>query len=207
MQEREANQWVVDSAGVGGRVVADVGPGELRVHLDDGSVVELDEDLLRPRSDGSREIPGRWMELANTLSLPRVEERVEIGKRPVVRGRVVLTKRVQEEDVTLHELGVEEEVEIEHVPVNRYVDSHPDVRTQGDTMIIPCVEEVIVVEKRLRVREEIHVRRVRREVDHPITVKVRREDIDVERRAAGEVADDEERKSNNNQGRPEEESS
>jgi stress response protein YsnF len=50
------------------------------------------------------------------------------------------------------------------------------VRTHGDTTIIPIVEEVLVVEKRLILKEELHVRRVvsNDEVEVPITLRKQR---------------------------------
>lgn len=183
MERREENLRVVDGAGVGGLVVADPRAGEpLRVRLDDGSIVSLDEHLLQRRSDGTRELPGRWTELATNVSVPRVEEHVEIGKKEVQRGTVVVKKRVTEEDVTIDEPLTEEDIEVERVEVDRFVDTPPAIRMEGDTMIISSVEEVVVVERKLRVREELHVRRVRRPARHPVTVTVRREKIDVERR-------------------------
>jgi hypothetical protein len=48
-------------------------------------------------------------------------------------------------------------------------------------MIIPVLEEVLVVEKRLRVKEEVHITRVRKEVHTPTHVTVREETVNVKR--------------------------
>jgi uncharacterized protein (TIGR02271 family) len=115
------------------------------------------------------------------VSVPRVEEHVQVGKRRVRRGAVRLEKRVVEDEIPIDVSLLEEDVEIERVPIHQFVDVAPEIRSEGETLIIPCLEEVIVYEKRLRVREEIRVRRVRRTTHRPITVTARREEIEVER--------------------------
>jgi stress response protein YsnF len=67
------------------------------------------------------------------------------------------------------------------VPVNRPVDAVPEVRYEGDTMIIPLVEEVVVIEKRLVVKEELHITKRQSEREYTDTVTVRRDDVTVER--------------------------
>jgi uncharacterized protein (TIGR02271 family) len=193
MERREENRRVVDRAGVGGHIVTDPGADHrLKVRLDDGKIFVVDEEQLHRRSDGTAELDGQWAERATVLSIPRLEEHVEIGKKRVRRGSVMLQKRVTEDEVAIDEPLDQEDVEIERVAINQFVDSPPGVRTEGETLIIPCLEEVIVYEKRLRVREELHVRRVRRETNRPTTVTVRREEIEVKRQPNNEETEEEE---------------
>ena len=92
-------------------------------------------------------------------AIPLVEERVVVTKREVETGRLRVRVSVEErEDAVPVELS-HEEVEIERVAVNRAVSQLPSVRLEGSTTIIPVVEEVVVLERRLVVVEEIHVRR------------------------------------------------
>jgi Domain of unknown function (DUF2382) len=51
-------------------------------------------------------------------------------------------------------------VEIERFPIGRPVDSAPAIRQQGDTTILSVFEEVFVVERKLVLKEEIHIKRV-----------------------------------------------
>ncbi|HZU25874.1 MAG TPA: DUF2382 domain-containing protein [Bryobacteraceae bacterium] len=60
-----------------------------------------------------------------------------------------------------------EKVHVENVPVNRLVDGPVQVRQEGDVTIIPVVEEVITVQKRLLLKEEIRITRSRTEVREP----------------------------------------
>lgn len=67
-------------------------------------------------------------------------------------------------------------VEVRRVPVNRDVDKAPPVRRRGDLLIVPVLEEVLVIEKRLRLREELHLRQLtkQRNVEVPVERRVQR---------------------------------
>jgi stress response protein YsnF len=94
-------------------------------------------------------------------TIPLAEEVVTIGKRTVEHGRVrVRTMPAERTDIAAADL-VTEEVHIERVLLDRFVDVAPQPRQEGDTLIVPVVEEVAVVEKRLLLREEIRLTRVR----------------------------------------------
>jgi len=106
--------------------------------------------------------------------IPLVEETLLLGKRQVETGRVrvSLTTEVVEEVLrdTLHS----RRAEVERRPVGQTVTEAPAVRQEGDVIIIPVVEEVLVVEKRLVLREEIHLRMINEEraVEQPATRRV-----------------------------------
>lgn len=72
-----------------------------------------------------------------------------------------------------------EEVEIERVPVNRIVEAPTPWRRDGDITIVPVFEEILVVEKKLLLKEEVRIRR--RNVSHQETrqVPVRREKVEI----------------------------
>ena len=67
------------------------------------------------------------------------------------------------------------------VPVDRRLDSVPDMTTEGDLTIIPVVEERLVVSRELYLREEIHVRRITRRDSVEIPAQTRRQSVRVER--------------------------
>ena len=126
---------------------------------------------------------------AAEVRLPVIEERISIGKRAVETGRVRVSTSMIEEAVTLHESLARESVEVTRVPVDREVQGAPPVREEGDVTIVPVVEERLVVEKRLFVVEEIHLRRnrVAEGVDIPTTLK--RTHVDIERRSLDQQED------------------
>jgi uncharacterized protein (TIGR02271 family) len=119
-------------------------------------------------------------------TIPIVEERAEIGKRPVTTGRIrVRTETRREETMVPAELEGEA-VDVERIAVGTEIDAVPAVRTEGDTTIVPVVEEILVVEKRLVLKEEIHIRRrpTRETVEVPVTL--RRQRAAIEREPAAE---------------------
>ena len=70
---------------------------------------------------------------------------------------------------------------IERVPVNRVVEGPIPVRYEGDTMILSLLEEVLVVETRLLLKEEVHMTTRRTETHTPARVTLRHEDVTIER--------------------------
>ena len=49
-------------------------------------------------------------------------------------------------------------IEVERVAIGCYVDVVPPSRQEGDVLVVPIVDEVVLVEKRLLLREEIRIR-------------------------------------------------
>ena len=108
--------------------------------------------------------------------IPLIEETATVDTRQVITGRV----RVQTITDTIEELAhaevLQETVEVTRVPINKVVETAPEIRTDGDVTIVPVLEEVLVVEKRLVLKEELHIRRrVEREtVEVPGTLRKQR---------------------------------
>jgi uncharacterized protein (TIGR02271 family) len=117
-------------------------------------------------------------------AIPLVEERLSVAKRQVESGRVRVRVTVEEREETVTEELFHDDLQIERVPRNVRVSELPHVRLEGNTTIVPVVEEVLVVEKALVLVEEIHISR--RTVSEPasIPVKLRAERAEVERDGA-----------------------
>lgn len=113
--------------------------------------------------------------------IPVVEESLVVSKRIVDRGGVRITKLVHEQEELIDELLRHDRVTVERVPVNKPVDHAPTVRRDGDTLVIPVLEEVLVIEKRLMLKEEIRVTTQRVSQRQPQSVTVRREEAVIER--------------------------
>jgi len=194
MTERETS-IVYDDEGRRGAIVD--GPGEetsedrVIVRSDRGRHIAVPRDMLRPQSDGSWRLPwsfeavereaGRLIDQGHVV-IPVIAERLKVGRRQVETGGVRLTKTVREEREVIDEPLVRDEVEVERVPVNRPIDAPVESRYEGETLVIPVMEEVLHVEKRLVLREELRVTRRRVQERHPEEVTVRREEVSVERR-------------------------
>ena len=109
-------------------------------------------------------------------SVPVIEEEAHVQKRTVTTGRVrVETVTEIHDEVATAELETSD-VEITRVPVGREVENPPAIRTMGDTIVVPVLEEVLVVERRLMLKEELHItRRVTSEtVDVPVRLRKQR---------------------------------
>jgi hypothetical protein len=75
-------------------------------------------------------------------------------------------------DVMFNEPLFSEDVSVERVPVNRIISGPAQTRQEGDTTIIPVVEEVITVQKRLFLREEVRITRKRTEIREPRHIRM-----------------------------------
>lgn len=118
------------------------------------------------------------------LRIPVIEEQLAVGTHIVETGRGVrVHKTVTEQPVTIDERLMREEVDVRHVPVDRFVapEEAPASRYEGDTLVVPILEEVLVVERRLRIKEELHITRVRHEEHYRDTVPLKAERVEVER--------------------------
>ena len=113
-------------------------------------------------------------------TLPLHAERLSVSRR-VVETVVRATRTTTTRDEVVDETVSRDDVEIERVPVGRIVDTVPPPRQEGDFTVYPVVEEIVVVERRLLLKEEVRVRRVRSTAQHTETVSLRRQDAVVTR--------------------------
>ena len=131
-------------------------------------------------AEGATTAPART-EGTETVVVPVMQEELHLDRQRVETGRVRLTKTVQEREVLVEQAAHREEVQVERVPVNQLVAEPLAVRYEGDTMIIPVVEEVVVVEKRWRLKEEVRVTTRHISTPHRQPVRLRTEEVHVER--------------------------
>src|SRR5690606_13391557 len=82
-----------------------------------------------------------------------------------------------------------ETVEVTRVPVDKLVDAPPSVRTENGVVIVPVVEEIAVVEKRLVLKEELHIRRHVAAEEVEVPVSLRKQRAVVEKRGSDETED------------------
>jgi uncharacterized protein (TIGR02271 family) len=177
------------------------------VRLENGREVSLPARSLAERSDGEFHVLSNFDDLAPNKNgddlnnrvgagdggdgaervsaadavVPVVEEHLRVGRREVEAGRVRFTKRVLADEVLVDEPFVREEVEVVRVAVGRQVEAPPPAREVDGTLIIPVLEEVLVIEKRLVLVEELHVRKRRVEERRPQSFTLRKEEVVAER--------------------------
>ncbi|HVF80513.1 MAG TPA: DUF2382 domain-containing protein [Flavisolibacter sp.] len=117
--------------------------------------------------------------------LPVIEEHVVITKEVVETGKVFIRKRVTEEDASINIPLIQEGYEVERLPGKKeLLKEHPPIRYEGDNMIIPVVREVLVVEKRYEVMEEVHVVKTKKEIPHLQQITLLKEEVEVERKSS-----------------------
>jgi stress response protein YsnF len=171
---------------------------QLMIRLADGRHARVAREDLAPLADGTVLLKTPLEQLnmipepppvqtVNAVSvqgvIPRVEEQVHVDKVEKtignVRVRIVPSEREQSVSVPV----TETRADVRRVAIGRIVDGPPAVREEGDVMIIPVLEEVLVVEKKLLLREEIHVTRSQttRVEEHRVTLRSERAEISHDR--------------------------
>ena len=120
------------------------------------------------------------MKKKNIPTLNVLQEQVNIDKKIVESGKVVIHKKVYKEEKVVEVPVSHEEVEIKKITINKYVTEAPAIRYEGNTTIIPVMEEVAVIEKKLLLVEEVHVTKHVVEKTEEHVVPLRKEEIQVE---------------------------
>jgi uncharacterized protein (TIGR02271 family) len=118
----------------------------------------------------------------NELVIPLVEEQLTARKTSRQAGELVVKREVSEQVQTVPVDLNYEEVEVERVVVNRPLPRGRRAipRQEGDTLIVPIVEEEIVVTKRLVVREELRITKRRLVRHEEVSDTVRRQELNIE---------------------------
>lgn len=114
--------------------------------------------------------------------IPVIHEQVTVDKAIVDTAKVIIRKYTTEEEATLNVPLVQEGYRVEHIPVNKIVDTAPPVRQEGDVTIIPVLREVLVVQKKLELVEEVHVIKEKTVVPQIQEITLKKEQVSVERK-------------------------
>ena len=113
--------------------------------------------------------------------IPLYADSISIDRREVEGDTIRLAVQTHTREQVIDEQLAHTRVEIERIPIGRTIDAAPPVRTEGDTIIIPVIEEIAVVERRLVLKEEIVLRRVRTAEPYREKVSLREQEAVVER--------------------------
>jgi uncharacterized protein (TIGR02271 family) len=118
---------------------------------------------------------------AERIVVPAHAESLVPIRREVDRGALRITTRVETAPAAWEATLRRDDVTVERTPVGVPVDAAPEPRWEGDTLIVPLVEEEIVVSRRLVLREELRITRRSEEQIVSGSEPLRREVVDVER--------------------------
>jgi len=117
----------------------------------------------------------------NDIVVPVVSEELHADAIPVQTGGVRVTKHVEAHDEILEQELRKGRVEVKRVKTDRVVDGPQPIQRNGNTLVIPIVAEVLHVEKRWVVTEEIHLTQIEERETLQQKVRVNRERAQVER--------------------------
>lgn len=156
------------------------------LRLPDGRRVDIPRTLLSEDPSGSLRASVRFDQLSpagdqNEEVFLEVEEHLAIETRDRETGRVRVTRRVETREEVVDEPGWQEHVEIERVPIGEYVSEVAGVREEDSVTVIPVYEEVLVVERRLLLKEEIRLRKTREDTRDRQRHSLRRTVVEIER--------------------------
>jgi uncharacterized protein (TIGR02271 family) len=187
-------QWrpVTDAEGRKGMFTASASDASrVVIRLESGECVTMPRSSVVQASDSSFRVTSPFAALVDVvpgaeLVIPVHAEELVVSKRGVAREQVRLTTRVEQRDEPIDVTLMNEELSVERVKIDKVVETASGPRQEGDSWILPVYEEVLVVEKRLMLREEVHVRRARREVRESQQVTLRREEVEVTRTKLGD---------------------
>ncbi|WP_420454104.1 YsnF/AvaK domain-containing protein [Rubrivirga sp.] len=172
---------ILDRAGQPGAVEDETG-GRVRVRLPSGAVADLPESLVR--RDGASltaDVVFADLDTDGPAVLVEAEEHVDVRTRTRETGRVRARVVTETRDEPIHASGWRETVDVERVPVGRVVTAPEGVRDEDGVVVIPVYEEVLVVERRLVLREEVRLTTRREPVPGPASVPLRRQHVEVDR--------------------------
>jgi stress response protein YsnF len=112
-------------------------------------------------------------------AIPVLEEVATVSKRTVTTGVTTVEKRVESADYEVSELLKSSGATVDRVPVDTVVDAAnpPQARTENGVTIIPVLQEILVVEKRLVLKEELHIRQYVRETPETQAFTLRNEKV------------------------------
>jgi uncharacterized protein (TIGR02271 family) len=207
MAQRLSDQ-VVDKNGLRGTVVEEgsfTGDSttQLLVRFENGKQVVIPKEMLKRQGDGAFQLALDVAELLRNsqsdsplqlgveseVVIPVVEERLTVAANQTDTNRVEIRKTVEERREQVDLPLLTEEVQVERIALNRPLDEPVAARQEGDTLVIPLLEEVLVVEKRLILREEVRITKVRKEQHTPQEFTLRKEQVEVVR-ATGMTANE-----------------
>jgi stress response protein YsnF len=119
--------------------------------------------------------------MAETETIHLLEEEAVVGKRLQATEAVRIHTRVEEDEELVATPVVTETIEVEHVPLDLWVETPVPERQEGDTRIVTLHAEITVTLTRLKAVEEIRITKKRQTSNSTKRVTLRRESAVVER--------------------------
>jgi uncharacterized protein (TIGR02271 family) len=132
------------------------------------------EEAAGNEETGAAQEPNR-----DELVIPVVQEFLTVDKEVVETGRVNIRKTVTEEETALNIPLLSEHYDVQRIPKKEVHATAPVPRQEGDTIIVPVVKEILVIEKRYEVTEEVHLIRRTTSTPHVQQITLLKENVEV----------------------------
>jgi stress response protein YsnF len=100
-----------------------------------------------------------------------------------------MAEQPEREEMIAEAVLQQDELSVERVPLGVPVDVAPPVREEGDVLIVPVLEEQLVIQTRLILKEELRITRHRRSETFREPVRLRAERVEVAREGGRDPAD------------------
>lgn len=119
-------------------------------------------------------------------TLPLASEELDVERKKVDIGSVRVRKTSAERVEHVRESTTREEVVVDRISINRIVETPTGIREEGDVTVIPVFEEIVTVERKWLLKEELRIAKRRTQVPHEEDVVLRQESAVVDRLPAHE---------------------
>ncbi len=129
--------------------------------------------------EGRDERPPNGGDPEEDLRVQRSEEELRAGVRQREAGSMNVKKSVRTEREEVRVPRRREEVDVERVPVNREV---AEAEFGDEEVVVQVFEEVVVVSKRVVLKEEIRLRKRVVEDEEVVEVDLRKEEVEIDDR-------------------------
>ncbi len=114
--------------------------------------------------------------MADDLRIPLLAEEIDVAKHVYETGKVRVSTRITTEELIARETLQRHTADVQRFAFDIELAHEPQVREESGVLIVPVVEERLVIEKRLFLVEELHIRREQTllPVEVPVTRRVMR---------------------------------
>jgi uncharacterized protein (TIGR02271 family) len=116
------------------------------------------------------------------VTIPVIAEELAVEIQAIERGRIQVFKRIETREEIVNACSVHENIVVERIPFHRLLESEiPEVLDDGEVLIIPVIEEILITEERPVLKEEIRISKNRVTDTKSEPISLRREIVDIER--------------------------
>lgn len=185
------SQWEIEDSE--GQVVSIFGVSKdksfVLAKLSDNRLINVPIYLLQIKNSQRYYFPKKFNDLeeisSDLLTFPVIEEKPVINKKIIDTAEINIKKSVSEHPEIVECTLAKEEFQVERIPIHEVREEREEpaqIRIEGDDTFIPVQEEILVVQKKILVKEELRIRKIRTEHNEKVTVNLRKEEVTVERK-------------------------